>query len=246
MTRVALLVLAALVASCSVKRDETEILPWLKHRATYVGFGGFGGSTEHEYFFKYFGLWWKLDTPSAVVVTPDHALIAQGGGIAMVHRGRWSPVPLCQGQRDNALPRLSAAAVDCLSFSWSAAAPPGAPPGGVTIRRVDAEGRTIAQWELSVEGTGRTFSSGSFLRYYDDRGMPFVLVQNQAARKDFRAMPRDCALATPGPGGGTALVEGPASMDHVACERREAWEALVGRPLRDAHEHESTWPKKPR
>lgn len=246
MKRLAPLVAAVLLAGCSVKSTVTELLPWLRHRATYSGFGGFGGSTENEYFFRYFGLWWKLDATFVRAVDADHALATRGREVVMVHRGRWKPVPICSGHVHHAIPRIPPAAVDCMRYATFASTAPYAPATAVTITRVGPEGETLGEWRVAVDGAARVFPPGTLMRYYDDRGMPYLLASNPAAARDHRAMPRDCALATPGAAGSTTLIEGPPSMDYRECDRREAWEAIVGRPLREAHERTTTWPKGPR
>jgi hypothetical protein len=225
-------VVGVALAACTVKTSEQEILPWFKQRWTYRSVGSFGGSTQNEYLFRYFGFWFKVDDATgAHVFDPDRVLALSSFRAEMLHRGQWKPDLLCEKYVDLTRPPRTAA-VDCLYRTRFTNAMPG---NVIEIRlhRLDPEGKTLSDHTLALEGTGRIFPPGLFIQYYDELERPYLLVYNEGARH-YEHMPRDCALVTYGTDA-LILVPGPAEMTDAECRSKAAWERIAGRPLQDAH-----------
>ncbi len=98
---------------------------------------------------------------------------------------------------------------------------------------VKSDEKEILPWLKQRSTYEAFFPSGLFIAYYDELGKPWMLIESAKAR-DYRYMPRECALVTYGEGA-PVIVAGPAEMTDEECRSKSAWEKIAGRPLQDAH-----------
>jgi hypothetical protein len=84
------------------------------------------------------------------------------------------------------------------------------------------------------------FPPGLYIHYNDDEERPYMLAESAAAARDYRHMPRDCALVTWAEGA-SLVVPGPSEMTDDECRGGSAWEG-AGRALFEAHPKADTKP----
>jgi hypothetical protein len=217
----ALLLLAG--AGCRIENERTLILPWLLKKSTYRGFGGFGGGWHQSYFAKHWGFWRRLDAWNAVVLDPEHVLIYSNEGIAVLRRGSLATTTVCPGMQWLSLPPGLPAA-DCIEPVWREQR-----LVAIRWRRFGVTGREVDEGTVSPSGEARVFAPSLQVFAYDDEAHPYFLTLNPEAARDYRIMPRDCALVSTRAEGEPWIA--PASFTADECDRPAAWEGVVGRRL---------------
>jgi hypothetical protein len=218
------LAVAALALGCTTERET--ILPWLLVKKTTVSMGGFGNSSHMSYFVKHYGFWRKLDAWAAWVIDDGRALLNDEEGWAILRRGSLRPVHVCRPYESLTVPPLPG------RFDCSERAPDAnGPLTRVRAVRFDLSGRIVEDWRLSAVGEGRIFHASPRIVFYDDEGTPYFVIMDGEAATTCWDRPCGCALLSPG-NDGARVVEGP-TLKGADCHRRESWEPLVGRRLRD-------------
>jgi len=219
------LAVAALALGCTSERET--ILPWLMMKTVTISMGGFGNSSHKSYFVKHYGFWRKLDAWAAWVIDDGHALLNDEQGWGILRQGALRPVHVCRPYDSLTIPPLPGQ-VDCSERAPDA----NGPLTRVRAIRFDLSGHIVKDWTLTAVGEGRIFHASPRVVFYDDDGTPYFVMMDGEAASTCWDRPCGCALLSPG-NDGARVVEAP-TLKGGECHRREIWQALVGRPLRDA------------
>jgi hypothetical protein len=226
------------LAGCTIEREREQVLPWLLREDIYTAFGSFGGSTNSTYYTRHWGFWRGLDVWDASVLDAEHALVSDAEGTGVLREGSLTPFRVCpQPYATPSVPPIDDA-VDCAEAVGHSHL------GIVKVRarRLDYAGELRSEWTLDAPGERRIFHPYAQVLAYDAEGVPYFVVMDAEAARDYRIQPRDCALVAPGPDGGTRVVPGPAQMTWEECFRPAHWSVVLERPLRAATRRASRRP----
>ena len=213
---------------CTMESERETLLPWLMVKTTHRAFGSFGGNTQAKYYAKYYGLWRGLDVWMVVVLDPANVLVRNDEGYGVLHQGSLRPVPVCAKTSSVTVPPGSAV-LDCVD----SAAHTDGELTELRWRRLALSGEVLEERAVSALGPGRIFPPAPQLLVYDDEGVPYFLMMNAAAARDYRVQPTDCALLS-ARHNAPVPVAGPPEMSWAECRQAAAWEKLVGRRLLEA------------